>query len=191
MKSLLSTLLTPAAMFANGSGSTLARLWAFTRLQARLGRLERSIVVLGMPELHGSANIRLGRNLYLYRELYLETRGTGVIQIDDGVVLSRGVHLAAHAGIHIGRGSMIGEYTSVRDANHGFGAGVSLRDAAHQATAITIGENVWIGRGVTILPGVQIGENAVVGANAVVRHNVAANAVVGGIPAQPLKRTAQ
>ena len=189
MKTLLCAGLTPLARLSDVAGGMLVRLWAFARLQASLGRrLDPSIVVLGTPELHGSRQIRLGRNLYLYRELYLETRGDATIDIGDDVVLSRGVHLVAHAGITIGSGSMIGEYSSVRDANHRTGSGLALRTAGHKATAIVIGQNVWIGRGVTILPGVTIGDGAVIGANSVVRHNVEAGSVVGGIPAQALRR---
>jgi acetyltransferase-like isoleucine patch superfamily enzyme len=189
MKALLCAGLTPLARLSDAAGGMLVRLWSFARLQASLGqRLDPSIVVLGMPELHGTRRIRLGRNLYLYRELYLETRAEAVIVIGDDVVLSRGVHLVAHAGITIGSGSMIGEYSSVRDANHRIGSGHALRSAGHKAAAIVIGQNVWIGRGVTILPGVTIGAGAVIGANSVVRHNVDAGIVVGGIPAQALKR---
>jgi acetyltransferase-like isoleucine patch superfamily enzyme len=189
MKALLSAGLTPLARLRDGAGSKLVRLWSFARLQASLGRrLDSSNVVLGMPELHGTRQIRLGRNLYLYRALYLETHGDATIAIGDDVVLSRGVHLVAHAGITIGSGSMIGEYSSVRDANHRTGSGLALRTAGHSASPIVIGQNVWIGRGVTILPGVTIGDGAVIGANAVVRHNVPGGCVVGGIPARALKR---
>ena len=189
MKSLLCAGLTPLARLSDGVGGMLARLWAFARLQASLGRrLDPSIVVLGMPELHGTRQILLGRNLYLYRALYLETRADAIIDIGDDVVLSRGVHLVAHAGITIGSGSMIGEYSSVRDANHRIGSGLALRTAGHKAAPIVIGRNVWIGRGVTILPGVTIGDGAVIGANSVVRHAVQGGCVVGGIPAQALKR---
>ena len=52
---------------------------------------------------------------------------------------------------------------------------------------IHIKENAWIGAGATILPGVTIGENAVVAAGAVVSKDVAANTVVGGIPAKFIK----
>lgn len=52
---------------------------------------------------------------------------------------------------------------------------------------IIIKQNAWIGAGVTILPGVTVGENAVVAAGAVVSKDVAANTVVGGIPAKFLK----
>ena len=52
---------------------------------------------------------------------------------------------------------------------------------------IHIKRNAWIGAGATILPGVTIGENAVVAAGAVVSKDVAANTIVGGIPAKIIK----
>ena len=52
---------------------------------------------------------------------------------------------------------------------------------------ILIKRNAWIGAGATILPGVTVGENAVVAAGAVVSKDVAANTVVGGIPAKFIK----
>lgn len=55
------------------------------------------------------------------------------------------------------------------------------------AGKIHIKKNAWIGAGAIILQGVTIGENAVVAAGAVVSRDVAANTVVGGIPARHLK----
>ena len=187
MKRLLATLLAPLAQLA-GAWERFARLWAFARLQAELPgrRLDASNVVLGPAELRGSRRIRLGRRLFLYRELYLETQGDGEIAIGDGVVISRGAHLVAFAGIRIGDGSMIGEYASIRDANHRTGGGAPLRDSGHEARPIEIGREVWIGRGVTVLPGVRIGDGAVVGANAVVTRDVPAGARVAGVPARRL-----
>jgi acetyltransferase-like isoleucine patch superfamily enzyme len=187
VKSLLAALLAPFVHLA-GAWEKLARLWAFARLQAELPgrRLDASNVVLGPAELRGSRRIRLGRRLFLYRELYLETQGSGEITIGDGVVISRGTHLVAFAGIRIGAGSMIGEYASIRDANHRTATGASLRHSGHEARAIDIGRGVWIGRGVTVLPGVRIGDGAVVGANAVVTRDVPAGARVAGVPARPL-----
>ncbi len=53
--------------------------------------------------------------------------------------------------------------------------------------AVLIKRNAWIGAAATILPGVTVGENAVVAAGAVVHKDVAANTIVGGIPARVLK----
>lgn len=53
--------------------------------------------------------------------------------------------------------------------------------------AVRVQRNAWLGAAATILPGVTIGENAVVAAGAVVHKDVAANTIVGGIPARLLK----
>jgi len=188
IKQALAVSLLPLAKFASLFDGRWRRMWSFARLRSQIPSLDPSVVVLGMPELHGSRRFRFGRNLYLYRDLYLETRESGEIALGDDVVLSRGVHLVSFKRIEIGAGSMIGEYSSVRDANHSFGPGLSLRNSGHEARTIRIGRNVWVGRGVTILPGVSIGDGAVIGANAVVTRDVPAHAVVAGAPARPLRR---
>jgi acetyltransferase-like isoleucine patch superfamily enzyme len=186
VKTVIANLLAPLARLGIAA-EPLRRAWAFAQLSARIrGKLDRSVVVLGCPEVHGTGNIALGRNLYLYRELHLETQEAGAIEIGNDVVISRGTHIVAHSRISIGDDSMIGEYVSIRDANHNFGHGKSIRYSGHTACPISIGKNVWIGRGVTVLAGVQIGDGAVVGANAVVTHNVREGEVVAGVPARPL-----
>lgn len=188
MKTLLGLLLAPLARLANAAGG-LQRLWAWSRLRAALPGLSADCVVLGPVELHGSRRIRTGRRQYWYRDLYLETVGEAQIEIGDEVVMSRGVHIVAFSGVHVGAGSMIGEYASIRDANHDYAAAddaMPLRQAGHQARPIHIGTNVWIGRGAVVLAGVSIGDGAVVGANAVVTRSVEPGAVVGGVPARPL-----
>lgn len=165
------------------------RLLAHARLAGELSvALPSSVVVLGPARVDGTGAVRIGRDVLLYPDLHLETRGEAVIEIGDGVVVSRGVHLVAMAGVTVGAGTMIGEYTSVRDGNHQRAAGVAMREAGHTAAAIRIGCEVWIGRGVTVLAGVTIGDGATVGAGAVVTKDVAAGTVVGGVPARPLRR---
>jgi len=190
MKLFLAHLLSPFARLA-AAAEGLNRLWAWTRLRVALADLSTDTVVLGPVEIHGSRRIKSGRGLYLYRDLYFETMGHAEIEIGDRVVMSRGVHLVAYAGIRIGAGTMIGEYASIRDANHQYRDNSDLRDAPHDARPVNIGSNVWIGRGAIILPGVQIGDRAVIGANAVVTRDVAAGIVVAGVPARPLSRTTQ
>lgn len=162
-------------------------LWAFAKLQAALAhRVPVSTVVLGTPDVHGTGNIRLGADLYLYADLHLETQESGAIEIGDRVVISRGTHIVAFDRVEIGEGTMIGEYVSIRDANHIYGQATNLRDAGHTSRSISIGRNVWIGRGAAVLSGVRIGDDAVVGANAVVTRDVPCGAVVVGVPAAPI-----
>lgn len=56
-----------------------------------------------------------------------------------------------------------------------------------RSTPVTIGHDVWIGHGAIVLPGRRIGTGAVIAAGAVVTRDVAPYAIVGGLPAKPIK----
>ncbi len=186
-KALLARALAPLAWCRRVILDRWMRLWSLARLQEAIGQpVDSSNVIMGAIELHGTCNIRFGRNALIYPGVYLETQGAGLITIGDDVVLSRGVHIVAFQRVTIGDACMVGEYASLRDANHKLDA-VSIRDSGHISAPIDIGSNVWIGRGATVLKGVSIGSNSVVGANAVVTKPVAAEQVVAGVPAKALR----
>jgi acetyltransferase-like isoleucine patch superfamily enzyme len=178
-----------AALYRGTAGlrENVRRLNAHARLAADLTQpLPDSVVVLGDCLVHGTGAIEIGEDCLLYPDLHLETRGDAVLRIGANVVISRGTHLVAMRGVTIGDGSMIGEYVSVRDANHARQPGSTLRGSGYTGSAITIGREVWIGRGAAILAGVTIGDGATVGANAVVTKDVASGTTVVGVPARPL-----
>lgn len=163
------------------------RIYAHALLAADLSQpLPASVIVMGKVSVYGTAQIHIGDDVLLYPDVHLETRGHGRIEIGDGVVISRGTHIVALEWVSIGNGAMIGEYTSVRDANHSRDPDRALRDSGHRAKPIQIGREVWLGRGVAVLGGVQIGDNVTVGANAVVTRDVPEGLTVVGIPAMPI-----
>jgi acetyltransferase-like isoleucine patch superfamily enzyme len=180
---ILSRLLRECTSFREG----LERIYAHARLAAELReRLPASVIVLGRVTIHGTGRIHIGENVLLYPDIHLETQGDAQIWLGDGLVISRGTHVVAMAGVFIGKGSMIGEYTSIRDANHLRDPDLPFRDAGYLAKPVEIGEEVWLGRGVAVLGGVTIGDKATVGANAVVTRDVKEGTTVVGIPAAPV-----
>jgi acetyltransferase-like isoleucine patch superfamily enzyme len=184
-KSFLTSLLSPLYRSTAGLRKNIGRIRNHALLASSISvPLDPSVVVLGPPEVHGTGNVRFGRDALLYPGLYLETDENGSIDLGDNVVLSRGVHIVSRAGIVIGDGTMIGEYSSIRDANHARVPALSIRESGHIAWPIIIGNEVWIGRGVTVLGGVTIGDGATVGANAVVTHDVEPGTTVVGVPAR-------
>jgi acetyltransferase-like isoleucine patch superfamily enzyme len=183
LKGTLSPILASVLRPARGLRKNLTRLWAHAALSADVAGVPASLVIEGPAFVDGTRDIRFGENVLLYAGLHLETQHGARIDIGDEVVISRGVHIVAMAGVIIGAGSMIGEYASIRDANHQRNPEGTIRQSGHTAKPIVIGSEVWIGRGVTVLGGVIIGDGATVGANAVVTKDVAPGATVAGVPA--------
>jgi acetyltransferase-like isoleucine patch superfamily enzyme len=189
IKTVVSTLLSGLLRSTVSLRDGAERIYAHAHLAATLReRLPASVIVLGRVSIHGTARIRIGENVLLYPDIHLETQGNAWIELGDGLVISRGTHIVAVAGVRIGRGSMIGEYTSIRDANHTRDPDLPIRESGHSAKPIEIGQEVWLGRGVTVLGGVQIGDKATVGANAVVTRDVPDRITVVGIPASPISK---
>ena len=51
-----------------------------------------------------------------------------------------------------------------------------------------IGNDVWIGYGATLMPGIEVGDGAIIAAKSVVTRSVFPYSVVGGNPAQEIRR---
>ncbi len=104
-------------------------------------------------------------------------------------------------GMEIGRGATIGFMAMVdifapelirigENAVVGYNATILCHEflvGEYRLGAVEIGREALVGANATLLPGVRIGEGAVVGAGAVVTKDVPAGAVVGGVPARPLR----
>ena len=106
------------------------------------------------------------------------------IHIEANVFINAGCQFQDQGGIWIGKGCLIGPQVVFATLNHGFEP--SDRQSLYHKP-IHLGQNVWIGAHATILQGVAIGDNAIVAAGAVVTKDVAANTIVGGVPAKLIK----
>jgi acetyltransferase-like isoleucine patch superfamily enzyme len=108
-----------------------------------------------------SLGARIGGDVFLGADVYVEADFAPLLTIEDGVVLARGVTILLHdSALNNARGEPLK-----------FG-GVALR------------ARCYLGANATVLCGVEVGAGAIVGAGSVVTHDVPAGAVAYGNPAR-------
>ncbi|MFC2169825.1 acyltransferase [Acidobacteriota bacterium] len=102
--------------------------------------------------------IKIGENVFIGMDCYLDDEVPALLTIKDNVTVAFRVSLVAHD------------------------------DAGTRTVApVVLEEGCYIGTGAIVLPGVIVGKNSVVGAGAVVTRNVEENTTVMGIPAKENK----
>lgn len=152
--------------------------------------------------------VQVGENAVLFPGVQL-LRFPRQIRIGDSAIVKTGAHLCpcnesarvsigarttvgfqtfvyASAGVSIGDDCMIAPFVYIVDSDHGVVRGTPMNRQPNSSTPISIGNDVWIGAHAVILSGTVIEDGAIVAAGAVVRGHVAANTIVGGVPARKL-----
>ena len=184
---LLTLLARPAALLL-GLASRLLQPWGriyYTlRLMARVRNMDATVQCDGPVTVSGTAAITIGSRCRIGAATELQTNEGGSIILGSDIRINRGCTIVSYASVTIGDFAIIGEYVTIRDANHGMQTHEPMRYQPHVSKPIVIGGDVWIGRGACILPGVTIGTGAVIGANSVVTRDIPEFAIAAGMPAQ-------
>lgn len=131
----------------------------FARLRELFGGIGQGTEIMSPCQCDYGFNIRIGHSGYVnYNCVFLDC---ALIEIGDYAQIGPGVHI----------------YT----AHHPLDPD-ARRVALEMATAVSVGNNVWLGGGSILLPGITIGDDSVIGAGSVVTRSVPAGVVAVGNP---------
>ncbi|MBF0119517.1 MAG: acyltransferase [Desulfobacterales bacterium] len=164
------------------------RVYYSACLKASLWEADISVQCDSKVYILGTKKITIGKRCRIGRDTEFETEEYGIIKIGDDVRINRGTTIVSYSKINIGDFAIIGEYVSIRDANHGMKLNMPMRYQPHDSSPIEIGRDVWIGRGSCILGGITIGDGSVIGANSVVTKDIPAYSIAVGSPAKVISK---
>ncbi len=115
----------------------------------------------------------------------LATGSSGRLDIGRRAIINSGSSICAYGQLTIGDRVLIGPYAIISDTSF---HDLYDRDVVPESLDVVIEDDVWIGAKASVLPGVRIGRGAVVSAHALVNRDVAAFAIVSGVPAVEIAR---
>lgn len=143
----------------------------------------RGSVLISPRILKGVDRISVGDGVAIFGGAWLAAESdAGSLTIGDDTYIGNDVHLHAFDSITIGANCVFADRVFVASSDHDR----VDRHQVHGSGAIAIGDSVFLGQGAVVLGGVTIGDGATIGAGAVVTRDVAAEAIVVGVPAKPM-----
>lgn len=119
--------------------------------------------------LYRRMGIRIGRNVFVGLDSYLDCQFPELITIEDDVTISFRVTVVVHD-----------DARRLDRIEPGAGDGT--------VAPVRLRRGCYLGAGCLVLPGVTVGERAVVASGAVVTRDVEPESVVAGVPARPIGR---
>lgn len=129
-------------------------------------------------------NIYLGNNVNIGYRITLDVKNQGKLIIGNNVNLTQDIIISAASNVTIGHDTLIGEFVSIRDADHGTKLDENINSQELVSLPIKIKDDVWIASGVRVLKGAIIEKSCVIAANSVVlsKSKTIGNKIYGGLP---------
>jgi acetyltransferase-like isoleucine patch superfamily enzyme len=129
--------------------------------------------------------IELGLRVEIEHDVFLKlVTEEARLVCGDHVFIGRGCEIDVAQSVTIGAHTLLAPGVFITDHAHNHAAAQRLDQQGSRSAAVAIGSDVWLGARCVVLPGVTIGDGAIVGAGAVVTKDVAAYAIVAGVPAR-------
>ena len=127
-----------------------------------------------------------GERVQIERGAFLKFTQSARASLGAYTFIGHGSELDIALELEVGQHVLVAPGCFITDHAHRHAPGTPLDAQGNVAQPVRIADDVWIGARAVVLPGVTIGAGAIVGAGAVVTRDVAAGAIVAGIPARPI-----
>lgn len=144
------------------------RCFGFKRLLYRMAgaKIGKNVRICSSAKITGNGTLSIGENTWIGHE--------ALIISSSSIIIGKNIDIAPR--VYIGTGTHIIDLTSSNIAGKGLSKDILIKDGS------------WIAANSTILPGIEVGHKSIVAAGAVVNKNVSDYSLVGGVPAQILKK---
>ncbi|MBS1570219.1 MAG: acyltransferase [Bacteroidetes bacterium] len=129
-----------------------------------------------------NSDLHILGDVSLYPGCCIDVRD-GKVTIGGNTLINGGTHILCKRSVSIGSDCHFAREVVVRD-DDGHPHGPAGSEPLNTPDPVVIGDGCWIGQRAMVLKGVTLGTGTIVAAGAVVTHDVAAHALVAGIPAR-------
>ena len=136
-------------------------------------------------------NLEIGSNSYLGFDCKIYASELSKVRIGSNCSFNSNVMVNARGkgSIVIGDNVLIGPNVVLRSSDHAFNSIKEIiKNQGMDDGYIVINDDVWIGSNCVLLKNITIGKGSIVAAGAVVTKDVEPYSIVGGVPANIIKR---